>query len=125
MTLGLCYQQRGRFSGGAYHPVVKRVEGFLDAKLSAALETRRERAERLLQLDDAVNAAVKGLKEQGFESPYLKAFVVARINPLRFKRAASADFDETIQKMLAAAQRFDTSKVRPDQLARASGSPDE
>lgn len=31
--------------------------------------------------DDAVNAAVKDLKERGFRSPYLRAFVVARINP--------------------------------------------
>ncbi len=125
LTLGLCYQQRGRFSGGAYHPVLKRVEAFLGSKLTNALETRRERAERLLEVDDAVNAAVKALKEKGFESPYLKAFVVARINPLRFKRKVSADVDETIEKMLAAAQRFDAGKVRPDQLASASGPPED
>ncbi len=125
ITLGLCYQQRGRFAGGAYHPVLKRVESFLGSKLPNALETRREWAARLLELDDAVNAAVKALKEQGFESPYLKAFVVARINPLRFKREVSADVDETIEKMLAAAKRFDPSKVRADQLARASGPPED
>ncbi|MBI2404503.1 MAG: ParB N-terminal domain-containing protein, partial [Gemmatimonadetes bacterium] len=33
LTLGLCYQQNGRFSGGAYHPVLKRVDKFLAAKL--------------------------------------------------------------------------------------------
>lgn len=125
ITLGLCYQQRGRFAGGAYNPVLKRVETFLRSKLPNALATRRERAERLLELDDAVNAAVKALKEKGFESPYLKAFVVARINPLRFKRKVSADVDETIEKMLGAARRFDTDKVRADQLARASGPPDD
>ncbi|MEJ2130452.1 MAG: ParB N-terminal domain-containing protein [Gammaproteobacteria bacterium] len=125
LTLGLCYEQRGRFAGGAYNPVLKRVESFLGSKLSNALATRRERAERLLELDDAVNSAVKALKEKGFESPYLKAFVVARINPLRFKRKVSADVDEIIEKMLGAAQRFDTGKVRSDQLARASGPPDD
>ncbi len=76
-------------------------------------------------MDDAVIAAVNALKERGFESPYLKTFVVARINPLRFKRKVSADVDETIEKMLASAQRFDPSKVRPDQLARASGPPED
>lgn len=125
VTLGLCYQQRGRFSGGVYHSVLKRAEKFLGSRLSKALQTRRARAERLLELDDAVNAAVKQLKEQGFESPYLKAFVVARINPLRFKRKVTADVDETIEKMLASAQRFDAGKVRADQLARASGAPEE
>ena len=125
LTLGLCYQQNGRFSGGAYHAVLKRIETFLGAKLSKALETRRARAQRLLELDAAVNDAVAKLKARGFQSPYLKAFVVARCNPLRFKRGAKADFDETVDKMLAAAQKFDSAKVKADQLAAAGGPPEE
>jgi ParB family transcriptional regulator, chromosome partitioning protein len=121
LTLGLCYQENGRFAGGVYNPVVKRIESFLGAKLSKALETRRERARRLLALDAAVGQAVAALKARGFQSPYLKAFVVARINPLRFKRGAKAEFDETIDKMLGAVERFDAAKVRPDQLAAAAG----
>ncbi len=125
LTLGLCYQQRGRFAGGAYHPVLKRVEKFLGAKLPRALETRAARAAKLLELDEAVNAAVAALKERGFQSPYLKAFVVARINPLRFKRGAKAEFDETVDKMLKSAQRFDAAKVKADQVAGAGGAPEE
>jgi ParB family chromosome partitioning protein len=123
LTLGVCYQQNGRFSGGAYHPVLKRVDQFLGAKLPKALETRRERAGKLLQLNEAVNQAVASLKAKGFESPYLKAFVVARINPIRFQRKAKAEFDDTIDKMLAAAERFDAGKVKVDQLARTGGAP--
>jgi ParB family chromosome partitioning protein len=123
LTLGACYQERGRFAGSAYHPVLKRVDNFLGARLSAALETRRERAGRVLALEEAVNEAVAGLKARGMESPYLKAFVVARINPLRFRRGVKAGFDETIDKMLSAAQRFDVGKVRSDQLARSGGAP--
>jgi ParB family chromosome partitioning protein len=125
VTLGACYQQNGRFSGGAYHSVLKRVDKFLGAKLPKALETRRERAGKLLQLNEAVNRAVSGLKAKGFESPYLKAFVVARINPIRFQRGAKAEFDETMDKMLAAAERFDVGKVKVDQLARSGGAPGE
>lgn len=126
LTLGCCYQRNGRFSGGAYHPVLKRVEQFSGARLSTALTHRRERAERLLELDEAVKAAVEGLKARGVESPYLKAFVLARINPLRFtlKRGQKADWDETIAKMLAAAKRFDASKVKADQVARSGGVPE-
>jgi ParB family chromosome partitioning protein len=58
------------------------------------------------------------------QSPYLKAFVVARINPLRFTRKA-ADFDETIDKMLGSARRFDAGKIRSDQLARLGAPPGE
>ncbi|GBD32177.1 hypothetical protein HRbin33_01141 [bacterium HR33] len=125
LTLGFCYQRDGRFSGGAYHPVLKRVEKFLAARLSKALEERRGRAALLLELNEAVNDVVKKLKERGLQSPYLKAFVVARINPLRFKRGAKGEFEETIQKMLAAARRFDVNKVRPEQLAGAAGPPEE
>jgi ParB family chromosome partitioning protein len=121
LTLGLCYQENGRFAGGSYHPVLKRVEQFSAARLSRALETRRERAARLLELDAAVGEAVKQLKARGFESPYLRAFVVARLNPLRFQRGAKADVDETIEKMLAAARRFDAGRIRQDQVARAVG----
>jgi ParB family chromosome partitioning protein len=125
LTIGLCYQENGRFAGGAYHPVLKRIESFLGSALPKALEVRRERAARVLELDEAVSAAVSELKAKGFESPYLRAFVVARINPLRFKRGAKAEFDETIDKMLAGARRFDPTRIRADQVARAGGAPEE
>jgi ParB family transcriptional regulator, chromosome partitioning protein len=123
VTLGLCYQQNGRFSGGAYHPILKRCDKFLGSKLPTALEVRRLRAEKLLELNELVNEAVKGMKSRGLESPYLKAFVVARINPLRFQRKPTADFDETIDKMLGSARRFDAGKIRADQVARSGGAP--
>jgi ParB family chromosome partitioning protein len=125
LTLGLCYQQNGRFSGGVYHALLKRIDGFLSLKLSQALERRRGRAARLLELDQAVGDAVAALRARGFQSPYLKAFVVARLNPLRFKRGAKAEFDATIDKMIAAAAKFDAGKVKADQLAAAGGPPEE
>jgi len=121
LTLGATYDQRGRFSGGAYHPVLKRVEAFLSSALPKALEVRAARAARLLELDDKVIEAVAGLKERGFTSPYLKAFVVARINPLRFKRGATSTFDETIEAMLKTARRFDPSKIKIGDVASAFG----
>jgi ParB family chromosome partitioning protein len=124
LTIGLCYQENGRFAGGAYHPVLRRVEKFLGSALPKALETRRERAARVLELDQAVSEAMKRLKDRGFESPYLRPFVVARINPLRFKRG-TAEVDETLDTMLSAARRFDAGRVRGEQIARAGGAPDE
>jgi ParB family chromosome partitioning protein len=124
LTLGLCYQENGRFAGGAYHPILRRVEKWESAALPKALETRRERAARILELDAAVSEAMKGLKARGFESPYLRPFVVARINPIRFKRGA-ADADEVIDTMLASARKFDAGRVRADQVAKAGGAPEE
>jgi len=129
LTLGLCYEQNGRFSGGVYQPALKRVEEFLSAKLPKALEERTRRAAKLFALDEAVAAAVAKLKERGFESPYLKNFVVARVDPLRFRRGEGdepVEWDEAIDKMLAAAKRFDAGKIDAGQVARSGGaSPEE
>jgi ParB family transcriptional regulator, chromosome partitioning protein len=125
LTIGLCYQENGRFAGGAYHPVLRRAEKWLRSPLAKALETRRERASRVLELDAAVTDAMKRLKERGFDSPYLRPFVVARINPLRFKRGGDPDVDETLDTMLAAARRFDAGRVRADQVAKVGGAPEE
>ena len=54
ITLGLCYEERPRFSGGAYHPVLKRVDAFLKKPMRAAIELRRERAKTVLALDDQI-----------------------------------------------------------------------
>ena len=124
LTLGLCYQENGRFAGGAYHPILRRVETWESTALPKALEARRERAARILELDSAVTDAMKKLKERGFDSPYLRPFVIARINPIRFKRGA-ADADEVIDTMLASARKFDAGRVRADQVARAGGAPEE
>jgi ParB family chromosome partitioning protein len=125
VTLGLCYQENGRFAGGSYHPVTKRVDAFLDTKLSQALKERRARAKQLLELDATVGDVVAKLKEKGFESPYLKAFVVARINPIRFHKGEPPPYDDVIGKMLAAAKKFDVGKVKADQVAAAGGAPEE
>ena len=126
LTLGLCYEENGRFSGGAYHSVLKKIDEFFDSPLPKALERRKERAERVLELDGAVNEAVAALKERGMQSPYLRAFVVARVNPLRFQRGTTRpSFDATIGKMLTSAKNFKAGSIKLDQLARAGGPPEE
>src|SRR3954464_6476804 len=84
VTLGFAYEKKGRLSGGAYAPALKKVDQYFDQPLSEAVAERERRAQMVLDLDEAVTAAVEKLKERGLTSPYLKAFVVARINPLRF-----------------------------------------
>lgn len=127
ITLGLCYEERPRFSGGAYHPVLKRVEQFLKKPIHAAIETRRRHAAAVLALDDLVVKRVDALKARGLSSPYLKSFVVARINPIRFrpKGAAPLSFDEALARMTTAAEKFNPEKIKITDLARSGGAPDE
>lgn len=121
-TLGAVYEQRPRYSGGAYHPVLKKCEGFLEVGLEEALRIHEAHAAKLIKLDDAVVKVVDGLKARGLTSPYLKNFVVARLNFLRFKKGTDlSDFDETIDKMTASAERFDVSGVKKEDLAKMGG----
>ncbi|MBK7644876.1 MAG: ParB N-terminal domain-containing protein [Planctomycetes bacterium] len=120
LTLGICYEQNGRFAGSVYRPILLRTDEFMSVKLGKALAERETRAKQLLELDEAVNAAVKKLKERGFESPYLKSFVVARINFLRFAKG-EVDFDSAITRMLASAKKFDAGKIKTDDVARSGG----
>jgi ParB family chromosome partitioning protein len=127
ITLGLCYETRPRFSGGAYHPVLKRVDDFLTCPCREALTTRQERANKLLTLDDLVINKVEALKARGLTSPYLKSFVVARVNPIRFrpKDAPPLSYDEAIDRMTQAAEKFNVEKIKTEDLAKSGGVPDE
>jgi ParB family chromosome partitioning protein len=130
LTLGLAYEERPRFSGGVYQPVLKRVEEFSSEPIRRAMKEREKRRKRLLALDDKVTELVDELRNAGLRSAYLKPFVVARLNPLRFVKAPKpgmkaprAEFEATLDKMLASADRFDATKVRPQDLAAMAGAP--
>ncbi|MBM4264809.1 MAG: chromosome partitioning protein ParB [Deltaproteobacteria bacterium] len=127
ITLGLCYLDNGRFSGGAYHPILRRSDQFLKKSLRQALDTRRERAKALMNLDRTVVEKVDALKAKGLTSPYLKSFVVARINPLRFrpKEAAPLGFDEVLERMQSAAAKLNVDKVKVEDLAKSGGAPED
>jgi len=127
ITLGFCYEDRPRFSGGAYNPILRRVEQFLKKPIRDAMDVRKDRARRLMELDDAVTQKVEALKSRGLASPYLKSFVVARINPIRFrpKDAEPLGFDEVIERMTRTVAKFDPAKITMDDLARSGGAADE
>jgi ParB family chromosome partitioning protein len=125
LTLGIAYEQRPRLSGGAYHPLLRRIDDFLDQPLARALDERQSRASKLLAIDDRVAAIVDRLKARGFTSPYLKPFVVARINPIRFSKATSFDVDQVLDKMLASAGKFNVDKIKQQDIARTGGAAEE
>lgn len=125
VTLGFAYEARGRLAGGAYHSALRKVDAWIDEPLARAIGERERRSGLLLQLDDAVSEAVTRLKERGFTSPYLKSFVVARVNPLRFIKGEPPGFDELMATMTKRASGMKADKIRPEDLARSGGAPDE
>jgi ParB family chromosome partitioning protein len=125
LTLGTAYEERGRLSGGAYQPLLRRIDDFLDESISRALKERERRGKKIIKIDDAVNEIVAKLKERGFTSPYLKPFVVARINPIRFSKSTEFDFDDVIDRTLKNAAKFNLDKVKQQDIVRAGGAPTE
>jgi ParB family chromosome partitioning protein len=123
LTLGAAYEQRRSLSGGAYHPVLRRIDEFLEEAMPKALRERERRAAKVLKLDDAVTRVVAALKARGLTSPYLKPFVVARVNPIRFSKSTQFDFDEVIDKMTASAGRFNVDRVKQEDVAKIGGAP--
>ncbi len=123
-TLGFAYEKRPRLSGGAYHPVLRKVDVWIDGTLARSVDDREGRADALLALDDAVNDAIAGLKERGFNSPYLRAFVVARINPLRFMKGKAPPLDELLAGMTKRARGMDLGRIKPADVARTGGPPE-
>ena len=124
-TMGLCYEKNPRFSGAVYNSFVRRLTEFSDEPLSKALRTHEKRSEKLLELDERVTEVVKKLKAKGFVSPYLKSFVVARSNPLRFMKEPP-ELDDLLNTIRGKVERFNVDKVRQEDIvASGGGAPDE
>jgi ParB family transcriptional regulator, chromosome partitioning protein len=123
LTLGAAYESRPRLGGGAYHPLLRRIDDFLDERPPRALKERERRAGLVLAIDDQVGAIVDKLKKRGFTSPYLRPFVVARINPIRFSKSTEFDLDDVLGRMKKAAEKFNLDKVRQEDIVRTGGGP--
>jgi ParB family chromosome partitioning protein len=123
VTLGFAYEKQPRFAGGAYAPALRASDAFADAPLAEMLELREARAERLLALDARVAEIIEALRARGFESPYLRNFVVARLRPFRppGSKTPPPEVEDLLDAMEKAAERFDPAKIRPEQVARTGG----
>ena len=123
LTLGIIYAENKRFAGGAYSPFLKKVDRFINSTLRVSLARREGYAARIMDIEVQVKKIIEGLQRRGFKSPYLRSYVVARINPVRFHRAKRGDdtppmsLPAALTRMAAAAKKFDIDSVRQGDLA--------
>jgi ParB family chromosome partitioning protein len=120
ITLGMVYEKKARFAGSVFAPILRRVDKFLRDPLTKAFSERESRGESLERVDKLLTDAVQELKSQGINHPYVKNFVIARMNPLSRARKTMPSFATTFQKLEASLERFDPSKVRMSDVARAA-----
>jgi ParB family chromosome partitioning protein len=123
LTLGIVYEQSSRFAGGAYSSFLKKVDRFSERALPASVREREGHAARLLQIDAQVKQLITALTARGFKSPYLRNYIVARINPVRFHKVKKGEtkppmpLAQALTRMAASAKGFDLSKVSNRDLA--------
>lgn len=123
LTLGIVYEKSSRFAGGAYSSFLKKVDRFGDKPLSATLREREGYAARLLEIDTQVKKIIAALQTKGFKSPYLRNYVAARINPVRFHKIKKGEtkppmpLAQALTRMAAAAKGFNVGSVSTADLA--------
>jgi ParB family chromosome partitioning protein len=120
ITLGLLYEQAPRFSGSVHAPILRRVDAFLKQTLPKAYGERERRAEMVGTADRLLTDVVTRLKRRGIVHPYVKNFVMARVNPLTRARKTVPSFDQALTKLHAALEAFDVDKIRNEDIARAA-----
>jgi ParB family transcriptional regulator, chromosome partitioning protein len=123
LTLGIVYEKSSRFAGGAYGSFLRKVDRFSERSLAASLREREGFASRLLQIDAQAKRIIQTLQTRGFKSPYLRNYVVARINPVRFHKSKKGDakppmpLAAALTRMAAAAKNFKIDSVSNADLA--------
>ena len=123
LTLGIVYEKASRFAGGAYSAFLKKVDRFSERTLPVSLRERQDYAARLLEIDAQVKRIIAGLQAKGFKSPYLRNYVAARINPVRFHKPKKGDtkppmpLAQALTRMAAAAKTFKLESVSNRDLA--------
>jgi ParB family chromosome partitioning protein len=124
VTMGLCYEKNPRFSGGVYNSFVRRLTDFSEESLSKTLKTHEKHADMLLELDAQVAEVVKKLKAKGFVSPYLKTFVVARSNPLRFMKEPP-ELEDLLKTIRGKVERFNVDRIKQEDIVASGGAADD
>jgi ParB family chromosome partitioning protein len=120
ITLGLLYEQNKRFAGGAFAPILRRVDKFLKGRFPKTLEEREERATLVRSADEALGLVVAKVKKRGINHPYVKNFILSRTTPLTRQRKTLPGFEQTFKKLVDNLEAFDVSKVRYEDIQRSA-----
>jgi ParB family transcriptional regulator, chromosome partitioning protein len=125
VSLGVCYEKKGNFAGGAYASILRKLQVFSSEPIKKAIKDHEALAEKVFELDELVAGVVAKLKAKGLQSPYLKTFVVARINPLRWIQGDLPPLDEVLKTMRERAAKFNTEKIKQEDIAATGGARDD
>jgi ParB family chromosome partitioning protein len=111
VTLGLAYEGSGRLAGSAFEPILKNCDGFVAQPLTDAYETRKQRADTVLEAAQRVKAVEDALKARGAWHSMARYQIISYANPAKRARK-SADFDKTFAKFITTLEELAASPQR-------------
>ncbi len=120
ITLGILYDQKERFAGAGYVPILRKVDRFLDLPMREALQERERRAQVIESIDQLVEPILEALHEKGIRYPFLKQAVLSQVNPIRRKRIVTMSFDEVMARIREGLARYNVEAVTPEEIAQAA-----
>jgi len=120
ITLGLLYETNKRFAGGAFAPILRRVDTFLRGAFPKTFPEREERADMVRRADEVLGEVVGRLKKRGIRHPYVKTYVLSRTTPLTRQRKTLPSFEQTFKKLTVNLEGFDVAKVRYEDIQRSA-----
>ncbi len=120
ITLGVVYEGNKRFAGGAFAPLLKRVDRFLKGRFPETLPVREKRAQKVRAADEALGKVVAALGKRGIRHPFVKNYVLARTTPLTRQRKTVPGFDQALDRLLANIEAFDVEAVRYQDVQRSA-----
>ena len=120
ITLGLLYEKNARFAGGAFAPILRRVDKFLTGTLKTSYGTREERASLVEKADQRLKGIVEKLKRRGLNHPFVKNFVLARCTPLSRARKTIPGFETALNRLIDNLEGFDVNRIRQEDIARSA-----
>ena len=120
LTLGKCYEERPLRAG--FSPS---CEGSTPSSTTRCHRPSRSASggKKILKLDDAVSDAVEKLKAKGLTSPYSGPSWSRKSQLHALLKATSFDFDETLDKIIASAAKFNVDRVKQEDVAKSGGAP--
>jgi ParB family chromosome partitioning protein len=120
LTLGLIYEENRRFAGGAFAPILKRVDRFLEGAFAKTRASREDRAASVKAADEALKKVVTQLARRGIKHPFVKNYVLARTSPLNRQRKTLPSFEQALSRLVANIEAFDVDKVRYQDIQRSA-----
>jgi ParB family chromosome partitioning protein len=120
ITLGTCYEKNRRFAGGAFAPLLKRVDRFLGGSFAKTLGVREALGAKVEGADRALAKVVDALKKRGIRHPFVKNYVLARTSPLTRKRKTLPTADQALDLLVKNIEAFDVDAVRYQDVQRSA-----